>query len=67
MGHSTPTVTANVYSDLHADELDHVATGLDQLYAAETQKIPTDDVGNQTGHEADKKTQLRVHELCSHR
>ena len=31
MGHSTPTVTANIYSDLYADELDHVATNLDRL------------------------------------
>lgn len=56
MGHSTPTVTANVYSDLYADELDHVATGLDQLHAAETQNIPTDD-GDETGHEPDKNNQ----------
>ena len=26
MGHSTPTVTANIYSDLYADELNQVAT-----------------------------------------
>ncbi|BBX76148.1 hypothetical protein MSHI_40540 [Mycobacterium shinjukuense] len=32
MGHSTPTVTANIYSDLYADELDHVATNLDRLH-----------------------------------
>src|SRR5271166_10857 len=32
MGHSTPTVTANVYSDLYSDELDHVATNLDRLH-----------------------------------
>lgn len=31
MGHSTPTVTANIYSDLYADELDDVATNLDRL------------------------------------
>ncbi|SID09756.1 prophage integrase [Mycobacteroides abscessus subsp. abscessus] len=55
MGHSTPTVTANVYSDLYADELDHVAVGLDALRAAETQTIPTDGGGDQTGHEPDKK------------
>ncbi|MGH3954671.1 MAG: tyrosine-type recombinase/integrase [Mycobacterium sp.] len=55
MGHSTPTVTANVYSDLYADELDHVAAGLDQLRAAETQTISTDSGGDQTGHETDKK------------
>jgi integrase len=35
MGHSTPTVTANIYSDLYADELDQVATNLDQLHATE--------------------------------
>lgn len=55
MGHSTPTVTANVYSDLYADELDHVATGLDQLHAAETQSDRTDEADTQTGHEPDKK------------
>jgi len=32
MGHSTPTVTANIYSDLYSDELDHVATNLDRLH-----------------------------------
>ena len=37
MGHSTPTVTANIYSDLYADELDQVATNLDQLHATEIQ------------------------------
>ncbi|GAB3012246.1 hypothetical protein MBOU_49520 [Mycobacterium bourgelatii] len=31
MGHSTPTVTANIYSDLYSDELDHVAANLDRL------------------------------------
>src|SRR5262249_40210741 len=31
MGHSTPTVTANIYSDLYSDDLDHVATNLDRL------------------------------------
>jgi len=35
MGHSTPTVTANSYSDLYSDELDHVANNLDQLHATE--------------------------------
>ena len=34
MGHSTPTVTANIYSDLYADELDHVATNLDRLHSS---------------------------------
>lgn len=33
MGHSTPTVTANIYSDLYADELDTVAMNLDRLGA----------------------------------
>jgi hypothetical protein len=33
MGHSTPTVTANIYSDLYSDELDHVATNLDRLHS----------------------------------
>jgi len=32
MGHSTPTVTANIYSDLYSDELDQVATNLDRLH-----------------------------------
>jgi hypothetical protein len=35
MGHSSPTVTANIYSDLYADELDQVATNLDQLHVTE--------------------------------
>jgi integrase len=35
MGHSTPTVTANIYSDLYADELDHVATNLDRLHSSD--------------------------------
>jgi integrase len=47
MGHSTPTVTANIYSDLYADELDQVATNLDQLHATEIQ-IP------KTGQEPDE-------------
>jgi integrase len=41
MGHSTPTVTANIYSDLYADELDQVATNLDRLHATETQPPKT--------------------------
>jgi integrase len=41
MGHSTPTVTANIYSDLYADELDQVATNLDQLHATEIQTPET--------------------------
>ena len=50
MGHSTPTVTANIYSDLYADELDQVATNLDQLHATATYP-PT------TGQEPDKSNQ----------
>lgn len=50
MGHSTPTVTANIYSDLYADELDQVATNLDQLHATEIQ-TPT------TGQEPDEPNQ----------
>jgi integrase len=38
MGHSTPTVTANIYSDLYSDELDHVATNLDRLRASKSPK-----------------------------
>ena len=44
MGHFTPTVTANIYSDLCADELDHVATNLYQLHATE---IPTPKTGQE--------------------
>ena len=36
MGHSTPTVTADIYSDLYSDELDQVATNLDRLHTTET-------------------------------
>ena len=36
MGHSTPTATANIYSDLYSDELDQVATNLDRLHRTET-------------------------------
>lgn len=35
MGHSTRTVTANIYSDRYPDELDQVATNLDHLHATE--------------------------------
>jgi integrase len=38
MGHSTPTVTANIYRDLYSDELDQVATNLDRLHTTETVK-----------------------------
>jgi integrase len=48
MGHSTPTVTANIYSDLYADELDQVATNLDQLHATEIH-------APKTGQEPDKE------------
>jgi integrase len=51
MGHSTPTVTANIYSDLYSDELDQVATNLDRLHITETVK-PTI-----TGQEPDKTSQ----------
>lgn len=50
MGHSTPTVTANIYSDLYADELDQVAANLDQLHATETQPLTT-------GQEPDESNQ----------
>jgi integrase len=50
MGHSTPTVTANIYSDLYSDELDHVATNLDQLHETEI-RTPT------TGQEPDEPNQ----------
>jgi len=35
MGHSTPTVTANIYSDLYSNELDQVATNFDRLHASD--------------------------------
>jgi len=47
MGHSTPTVTANIYSDRYSDELDQVAANLDVLHAAEIPK---------TGQEPDEST-----------
>lgn len=50
MGHSTPTITANIYSDLYADELDQVATNLDQLHATEIQTLTT-------GQEPDESNQ----------
>ncbi len=52
MGHSTPTVTANIYSDLYADELDQEATNLDRLHTAES-----DDSTNTTGQEPDTPNQ----------
>lgn len=51
MGHSTPTVTAKIYSDLYSDELDQVATNLDRLHINEAVK-PT-----VTGQEPDKANQ----------
>jgi integrase len=48
MGHSTPTVTANIYSDLYSDELDQVATNLDRLHITEAVKPSV------TGQEPDK-------------
>lgn len=50
MGHSTPTVTANIYSDLYSDELDQVATNLDQLHETETKT-------KKTGQEPDESNQ----------
>ncbi len=49
MGHSTPTVTANIYSDLYSDELDQVATNLDRLHAS--------DATAANGQEPDTKNQ----------
>jgi integrase len=40
MGHSTSTVTANIYSDLYSDELDQVATNLDRLHSTERSTQP---------------------------
>jgi integrase len=51
MGHSTPTVTANIYSDLYSDELDQVATNLDRLHTTETVNTTI------TGQESDKTNQ----------
>jgi integrase len=51
MGHSTPTVTANIYSDLYSDELDQVATNLDRLHTTETVSTTI------TGQEPDKTNQ----------
>lgn len=51
MGHSTPTVTANIYSDLYSDELDQVATNLDRLHTIETVDTPI------IGQEPDKTNQ----------
>lgn len=50
MGHSTPTVTANIYSDLYSDELDQVATNVDQLHTTEIQTP-------KTGQEPDEPNQ----------
>ena len=51
MGHSTPTVTANIYSDLYADELDQVATNLDQLHATEIQTPKTRQEPDESNHQ----------------
>jgi integrase len=51
MGHSTPTVTANIYSDLYSDELDQVATNLDRLHTTETVNTTI------TGQKPDKTNQ----------
>ena len=32
LGHSSPVVTANIYSDLYDSELDTVATNLDRMH-----------------------------------
>jgi integrase len=50
MGHSTPTVTANNYSDLYDDELDHVATNLDQLHATESHTPKTGQEPDEINH-----------------
>lgn len=34
VGHPSPVVTANIYSDLYDSELDTVATSLDRMYKA---------------------------------
>ncbi|MCH9700078.1 MAG: tyrosine-type recombinase/integrase, partial [Actinomycetia bacterium] len=44
MGHSSITVTANIYADLYDNELDEVANVLDRII--------------ETGHGPDKKNQL---------
>ncbi|MCH9759475.1 MAG: site-specific integrase [Actinomycetia bacterium] len=51
MGHSTPTVTANIYSDLYADELDHVATNLDQLHTTEIHPPATGQKPDETNNQ----------------
>lgn len=51
MGHSTPTVTANIYSDLYSDELDRVATNLDRL-----QKSAQSTTNKVSGQESDTTT-----------
>jgi integrase len=56
MGHSTPTVTAKIYSDLYADELDQVATNLDQLHATENHTPKT----GQEPDEPNPTTECRV-------
>jgi integrase len=39
LGHSSPVVTANIYSDLYDSELDTVATNLDRMH--ENSAVPT--------------------------
>ena len=39
LGHSSPVVTANIYSDLYDSELDTVATNLDRMH--ENSAFPT--------------------------
>jgi hypothetical protein len=50
-GHYIPTVTANICSDLYADELDQVATNLYPLHVTEAANSTT------TGHEPDRPNQ----------
>lgn len=38
MGHSSPTVTANTYADLYADQLDDVAKNMDRIITKTGQK-----------------------------
>ena len=45
LGHSSPVVTANIYSDLYDSELDTVATNLDRMH--ENSAFPT---RTRTGH-----------------
>ncbi len=40
MGHSSPTVTANTYADLYADQLDDVAKNMDRIITKTGQPEP---------------------------